>query len=91
LGKANALEPGGFDGALRLVLVAVRKRTGNPNGGVFYLANSEFNSEFARMIERQAEVEIREQLRHYPTVALLGPRQVGETLFAVGLCVAGDF
>jgi len=34
------------------------------------------------MIERQAEVEIREQLRHYPAVALLGPRQVGKSTLA---------
>jgi len=34
------------------------------------------------MIERRAEVEIREQLKHYPAVALLGPRQVGKSTLA---------
>jgi len=34
------------------------------------------------MIERRAEAEIGEQLRHYPAVALLGPRQVGKSTLA---------
>jgi len=34
------------------------------------------------MITRQAEAEIREQLNHYPAVALLGPRQVGKSTLA---------
>jgi len=34
------------------------------------------------MIVRRAEAKIREKMRHYPAVALLGPRQVGKSTLA---------
>ena len=48
-------------------------------------ANLTFNVKFAHMIERRLEAEIRERLQNSPTVALLGPRQVGKTTLAFAL------
>jgi len=42
------------------------------------------------MIERQSEAQIREQLRHYPAVALLGPRQVGKSTLAKRIAVSWE-
>ena len=48
----------------------------------FVLEFLDANSLIARMIERRLPPRLRDLLREYPAVALLGPRQVGKTTLA---------
>ena len=47
-----------------------------------YLAILIFNVKFARMIKRRLLTEIQKALGRSPSVALMGPRQVGKTTLA---------
>jgi len=52
-------------------------------GSTIILANQEFMSDFARMIERRLNTQLAELLDLFPVVAILGPRQVGKTASAL--------
>lgn len=49
------------------------------------LANMELNAVIARMISREQYQTVQNRLAQFPTVALIGPQQVGKTTLAKNL------